>query len=100
MTSSFLGVIYSCFQGGIRLETQNVVVKADSGDGTERAKPTFDIARETQTTQTPFLLLAVDLPPPPIFQDIVEKNIIPQVTLASVLAKFDGKTTHVSLYTG
>ncbi|KIO31941.1 hypothetical protein M407DRAFT_4824 [Tulasnella calospora MUT 4182] len=45
-----------------------------------------------KTMQSHFLFLAVDLPPPPLFQDAVEKNIIPQVTLASVLAKYDGKT--------
>ena len=50
---------------------------------------------ETKTTESPFLFLALDLPPPPLFQDSVEKNIIPQVTLASVLAKYDGKTTKV-----
>jgi len=39
---------------------------------------------------SPFLFLAVDLPPPPLFQDAVEKNIIPQVSIHSVLSKFDG----------
>lgn len=48
--------------------------------------------------QSHFLFLAVDLPPPPLFQDAVEKNIIPQVTLASVLAKYDGKTVQVRLF--
>jgi U4/U6.U5 tri-snRNP-associated protein 2 len=43
------------------------------------------------------LFLAVDLPPPPLFQDAVEKNIIPQVSIHSVLAKYDGKTTQVRL---
>lgn len=45
---------------------------------------------------SPFLFLAVDLPPPPLFQDSAEKNIIPQVTIHSVLAKYDGKATQVS----
>lgn len=48
-----------------------------------------------KTLQSHFLFLAVDLPPPPLFQDAVEKNIIPQVTLASVLAKYDGRTVQV-----
>lgn len=46
---------------------------------------------------SPFLFLAVDLPPPPLFQDTVEKNIIPQVSIHSVLAKYDGITTQVGL---
>lgn len=50
---------------------------------------------DIKTTTSPFLYLALDLPPPPLFQDSVEKNIIPQVSIASVLSKFDGKTTQV-----
>jgi U4/U6.U5 tri-snRNP-associated protein 2 len=46
---------------------------------------------------SPFLFLAVDLPPPPLFQDAVEKNIIPQVGIHSVLAKYDGVLAQVGL---
>jgi U4/U6.U5 tri-snRNP-associated protein 2 len=92
------------------VENQQVSVRADTGTG---AKPLFDIDRgisvflftqlhvidtnhqEIKTTVSPFLFLAVDLPPPPLFQDAVEKNIIPQVTIQSVLAKYDGRTTQV-----
>lgn len=51
---------------------------------------------EIKTAASPFLFLALDLPPPPLFQDAVEKNIIPQVTLASLLAKYDGVSAKVS----
>jgi len=44
---------------------------------------------------SPYIFLALDLPPPPLFQDAVEKNIIPQVSIHSVLAKYDGKTSQV-----
>jgi U4/U6.U5 tri-snRNP-associated protein 2 len=50
---------------------------------------------EIKTAVSPFLFLAVDLPPPPLFQDAVEKNIIPQASIHSVLAKYDGNTTQV-----
>ncbi|KDN35800.1 hypothetical protein RSAG8_11297, partial [Rhizoctonia solani AG-8 WAC10335] len=83
-------MIYSTFQGEVRLETQQVIVKADAASG---VKPHFDIDREIKQMTSPFLLLALDLPPPPLFQDAVEKNIIPQVSLATLLAKYDGKTT-------
>jgi U4/U6.U5 tri-snRNP-associated protein 2 len=33
--------------------------------------------------ESPFLFLTLDLPPPPLFQDEFEKNIIPQVRLLS-----------------
>ncbi|KAG9012701.1 hypothetical protein FRB90_006516 [Tulasnella sp. 427] len=82
-------VIYSTFQGDLKVENQQVVVRQD-WEGTQR--PEFKIDEDFKTLQSHFLFLAVDLPPPPLFQDAVEKNIIPQVSLASVLAKYDGKT--------
>jgi hypothetical protein len=33
----------------------------------------------TETSKVPFLMLGLDLPPPPLFKDAMEKNIIPQV---------------------
>ena len=36
-----------------------------------------------ETYRMPFLMLGLDLPPPPLFQDVMEKNIIPQVILLS-----------------
>jgi len=45
---------------------------------------------------SPVLFLAVDLPPPQLFQDSVERNIIPRVSIHSVLAKYDGRTTQES----
>ncbi|KAF8240736.1 cysteine proteinase [Tricholoma matsutake] len=92
-------IIFSTFQGELRVETQQVVVRPDAG---ENEKPRFDIDRvynaskEIKAAVSPFLFLAVDLPPPPLFQDSVEKNIIPQVSIHSVLAKYDGKTTQES----
>jgi len=55
---------------------------------------------EIKATASPFLFLAVDLPPPPLFQDAVEKNIIPQVGIHAVLAKYDGVKTQVRLFRG
>lgn len=92
------------------METQQVVVRSNLQ---ENEKPRFDIDRgrssttfpwnycltddftDIKTTTSPFLFLAVDLPPPPLFQDAVEKNIIPQVSIQSVLAKYDGRSAQV-----
>ncbi|KAJ7070607.1 cysteine proteinase [Mycena amicta] len=82
-------IIFSTFQGELRVENQQVLTRSDASSN---EKPRFDIAREIKSTVSPFLFLAVDLPPPPLFQDAVEKNIIPQVNIHSVLAKYDGKT--------
>jgi hypothetical protein len=40
----------------------------------------------------PFLLLGLDLPATPLFQDNMERNAIPQVPLAVIMQKFDGST--------
>lgn len=46
---------------------------------------------EIKSNKSPFLFLACELPPPPLFQDAVEgKNIIPQVSIYQVLSKYDG----------
>ena len=106
------GVIFSTFQGELRIETQQILIRPDVGGN---QKPRFDIGRGTcfsfqefgissvsfvdiQSSTTPFLFLAVDLPPPPLFQDSIEKNIIPQANIHSVLAKYDGKTTQVRVF--
>jgi U4/U6.U5 tri-snRNP-associated protein 2 len=40
----------------------------------------------TETSRVPFLMLGLDLPPPPLFKDAMEKNIIPQVCFPSHLS--------------
>lgn len=51
---------------------------------------------DIKSTKSKFLLLAIDLPLPPVFQDAIEKNIIPQVPISAVLAKYNGLTIHES----
>ena len=34
-----------------------------------------------EINRMPFLMLGLDLPPPPLFKDVMEKNIIPQVII-------------------
>lgn len=46
-------------------------------------------------TKSPFLFLALELPPPPLFQEELEKNIIPQIPLTTILSKYDGRTVQV-----
>lgn len=50
--------------------------------------------------QVPFLLLGLDLPATPLFQDNMERNAIPQVQLAVIMHKFDGSTIHDNVKTG
>ena len=39
-----------------------------------------------ETSRMQFLMLGLDLPPPPLFKDVMEKNIIPQVIMHYVIA--------------
>ncbi|CAI0440101.1 unnamed protein product [Linum tenue] len=92
-------IIYDCFQGELEVikeipkkaiteKKENVGDKSEkTTDGeTERGDPLMEKSR------MPFLMLGLDLPPPPLFKDVMEKNIIPQVPLFNILKKFDGET--------
>ncbi|GHJ85715.1 hypothetical protein NliqN6_2117 [Naganishia liquefaciens] len=80
-------IIYRAFQGEVKIQTQEVIVNKQA------ARPVFDISRDIKTIKSPFLFLALDLPAAPLFQDLNEKKIIPQVPLSTILAKFDGEST-------
>lgn len=41
---------------------------------------------------SPFMYLTAELPPPPLFKDELNENIIPQINLYSLLSKFNGET--------
>jgi len=41
-----------------------------------------------ETSKMPFLMLGLDLPPPPLFKDVMEKNIIPQVLIHQCYCSF------------
>jgi U4/U6.U5 tri-snRNP-associated protein 2 len=44
----------------------------------------------------PFLYLSLDLPAAPLYRDELMQNIIPQVPLGNLLAKFNGIIERVS----
>ncbi|KAJ0263485.1 Ubiquitin C-terminal hydrolases superfamily protein [Hirschfeldia incana] len=67
-------IIHQCFQGELE------VVREYQGNDNK------------EVSRMPFLMLGLDLPPPPLFKDVMEKNIIPQVALFDLLKKFDGET--------
>ncbi|KAF8475746.1 hypothetical protein BDZ91DRAFT_192558 [Kalaharituber pfeilii] len=82
-------IIQKVFQGKLKVESQKITAKADeSGD-----RLRFIESEEVKTDIVRYLMLTLDLPPPPLFQDELEKNIIPQVPLTTILAKYDGRKT-------
>ncbi|KAF9348466.1 hypothetical protein BGX26_000122 [Mortierella sp. AD094] len=85
-------IIYSTFQGELSIESQPIESKAPKG-----AELVFDAKNAVTKIKSPFLFLALELPPPPLFHDELEKNIIPQIPLTTILSKYDGKTLQESV---
>lgn len=77
-------IIHRCFQGELE------VVKETHTRGIDGGSEVGNIL--TESSKMPFLMLGLDLPPPPLFKDVMEKNIIPQVPLFNILKKFDGES--------
>ena len=81
-------IIQKVFQGQLKIESQNISAKADAND-----RLRFEDSGEVRTQKTNFLMLTLDLPPAPLFQDELDKNAIPQIPLTSILSKYDGIRT-------
>lgn len=80
-------MIQRVFQGKLKVESQAITAKADASD-----RLRFEEAAEVKVDITRFLLLTLDLPAAPLFQDELERNIIPQVALTTILSKYNGIT--------
>ncbi|KAH7305156.1 U4/U6.U5 tri-snRNP-associated protein 2 [Rhexocercosporidium sp. MPI-PUGE-AT-0058] len=78
-------MIQRVFQGKLKVESQAITAKADAGD-----RLRFEEAATVQTDVNRFMFLTLDLPTAPLFQDELERNIIPQIPLTNILSKYDG----------
>lgn len=45
---------------------------------------------ETTITTKPFLFIPLEIPPPPLFKDEIEGNVIAQISLLELLEKYNG----------
>jgi U4/U6.U5 tri-snRNP-associated protein 2 len=86
-------LVQKIFQGSLRVESQTITARADASDRLQFE----DAAIHSQTS--PFMILTLDLPPAPLFQDDAEKNIIPQVPLTTILQKYNGITAQEKMNT-
>jgi U4/U6.U5 tri-snRNP-associated protein 2 len=77
-------IIQKVFQGTMKIESQEITARADAGDRLRFE----DAAVKTETSK--FLVLTLDLPAAPLFQDALERNMIPQVPLTTILNKYNG----------
>jgi U4/U6.U5 tri-snRNP-associated protein 2 len=87
-------MIQQVFQGKLKVESQEITAKADAGD-----RLRFEEAAEVKVDINRFLMLTLDLPAAPLFQDELEKNIIPQIPLTNILSKYDGVKAQEQLNT-
>lgn len=85
-------MVQRVLQGKLKVESQAITAKADVGD-----RLRFEEAAEVKVDTSRFLLLTLDLPAAPLFQDEQERNIIPQVPLTTILAKYDGHSAQEHL---
>ena len=72
----------ACFRGAVRVTTLAGAAPGSGGGGSGGGS----------SAVVPFSMLSLDLPAASLFPDALEKNIIPQVPLQQLLAKFDGAT--------
>lgn len=86
-------LVQKIFQGTLRVESQSITARADASDRLQFE----DAAIKSQVS--PFMILTLDLPPAPLFQDDTEKNIIPQIPLTTVLQKYNGITAQERMNT-
>lgn len=87
-------MIQRVFQGKLKVESQAITAKADAGD-----RLRFEEAAEVKSDMSRFLMLTLDLPAAPLFQDELERNIIPQIPLTNILSKYDGRQAQEHLNT-
>ncbi|KAF3770813.1 hypothetical protein M406DRAFT_77581 [Cryphonectria parasitica EP155] len=85
-------MVQRVFQGRLKVESQAITAKADVGD-----RLRFEEAAEVKVDASRFLLLTLDLPAAPLFQDEQQRNIIPQVPLTTILSKYDGRSAQEHL---
>ncbi|KAL2134242.1 hypothetical protein VTI74DRAFT_675 [Chaetomium olivicolor] len=86
-TKPHSSMIQRIFQGKLKVESQAITTHTDALD-----RLRFEEAADVKVDIARFLLLTLDLPPAPLFQDEQERNIIPQVPLTTILAKYNGVT--------
>ncbi|XP_072087966.1 uncharacterized protein [Arachis hypogaea] len=80
-------IIYDCFQGELEvakeIPNKSITDKKENCEDLNKNEKNSDGATERdafvkETSKMPFLMLGLDLPPPPVLKDVMEKNIILQ----------------------
>ncbi len=83
-------IIHKTFLGSMKTYTRKVIPIDRSIEEKLALMESKEYGEKCEEGQ--FLYLTLDLPPTPLFRDEMSENIIPQVPLSHLLAKFDGIT--------
>jgi len=83
-------IVYKNFLGSMKIHTRKIL--PTDVDGFRQAQMEESGEYEWKVSESPFLFLTSELPPPPLFKDEFHENIIPQVSLYNILSKFNGVT--------
>lgn len=81
-TKAFASLLEDCFSGAMEVRTTHPETKSH------------------ELKASPFWFLSLDLPPKPLFKHESERDIVPQISLETLLSKFDGKTSSHVIHTG
>lgn len=84
-TAGRSSIVQRVFQGRLKMESQAITARASASD-----RLRFEDSAAVTATVTPYMVLTLDLPAAPLFQDELDRNMIPQVPLSSLLSKYDG----------
>ncbi|KAK3727510.1 hypothetical protein QZH41_018373, partial [Actinostola sp. cb2023] len=83
------GIIFKSFQGRMKIMSRKV---PQTENEEEKMKKMNEEEFQEKVSESPFLFLNLDIPASPLFKDELQQNIIPQISLFSLLSKFDGTT--------
>lgn len=81
-------IIFRTFRGSMKTYTRKVIPIDKSIEEKLQLMENEDYREKCEEGN--FLYLTLDLPPTPLFQDEMSENILPQVPLSQLLAKFNG----------
>jgi U4/U6.U5 tri-snRNP-associated protein 2 len=91
-------IVFQCFQGQAIVHTDKPLVVGAAAAAATASSAGADTADdpaaqfERTSAVTPFVLLTLEVPPPPLFKDELQGNVIPQVPIFQLLDKFNGTT--------
>lgn len=94
-------IIDYCFDGELLVKTkkesnglknENEKKEGDGNAHSDHEVETYENGTVFKTVKIPFRTLSLTLPNVPIFKNVTESNIIPQVSIFELLTKFDGET--------